>query len=604
VLLPQAPSFLLVAATAVAPTSYTVTATDFGVGGDVAGAGLAAAPTISQINAPTAGPFASGSTPAGIPLAETLTPTDYINRGNAANDILTNAGATTSTALATLCPGGLPAGSTSRCADTGPFGVDLVVLDARYADGLYTTVPAAVANAARYQGANGNAATGTGIFTTLGVAVAPAALWGPIDGVTESIFVDAIDSRSGINNAAAFSQSVRRFSAAGSVNCYTSAAGGDPLTVLQPNQYVQNPVPTAVMDCVPGAGVAGAGYYTWVGHVADRANNRKKPVRGAGAGTVMDSIWIAIDGALPNITGIGFQAVPATYAGAQTATYSFSANDDLELKEGQISLNYFGAAGPCGAPCASGTGVAFLGPIGRVTFPYGTAAYTSAAFGTPFDGTITNVLNASSLTLGYYIVRYDIATIAPFVPGPPATPPSGNVLGFTSSEIQSGVIANVRDVAYQEALAPLAAPILNTQITDRVGGALGAPGYATMLDFRIVSSAGGIVTVRDAAPTSVAIPFCDRIDIYEAVNAGGVAPTGVNTMTANNASLGDAAGDGLRWRGTIAGAPVLSDNGFQRFYTYTSAAGQLTLPVGMPAATGLFVAACVKSGSALLSPIF
>ncbi len=606
VLLPQAPSFLLVAPTVVPPTSYTVTATDFGVGGDVAGFGLVAAPTISQITLPVAAQltFASGSTPAGIPLPETLTPTEYTNRGNAVGDILSNVGVTTSTALASLCAGGFPAGSTSRCADTGPYGVDLIVLDARYADGLYTTVPAAVANVARYQGANGSAVLGTGIFTTLGVAVAPAALWGPIDGVTESIFVDAIDSRSGINNAAAFSQAVRRFSAAGSVNCYLSAAGGDPLTVIQPNSYVQNPAPTAVMDCVAGVGVAGPGYYTWVGHVSDRANNRKKPVRGAGAGIVMDSIWIAIDGALPNITGIGFQAVPATYSGGLPATYSFSANDDLELKDGQISLNYFGAAGPCGAACASGSGVAFLGPIGRVTFPYGTAAYSSAAFGTPFDGTITNVLNASSLTLGYYIVRYDIATVAPFVPGPPATPPSGNVAGFTSSEVQSGVIANVRDVAYQQAAVPLAAPILFSQITDRLGGAGGAPGYITMLDFRIVGSAGLVVTVRDAAPSSVAVPFCDRVDIYEAVNVGGAAPAGANVMTANDASLGDAAGDGLRWRATIAGAPVLSDNGFQRFYTYTTAAGQLALPLGMPAATGLFVAACVKTGSALLSPIF
>jgi hypothetical protein len=418
------------------------------------------------------------------------------------------------------------------------------------------------------------------------------------------ILVDAIDTRSGLNNPAAFFQAVRRFSPAGNTNCYTSAVGGDPLNVIQANSYVQNPVgaaTSAAMDCVFGPGGALPGYYTWTGFVADRANNRRKINRAPG-NTVVDSIWIAIDGALPNITGIGFQTT--LYAGGSPAQYDFSANDDLELKEGQVTLQYLGAAGPCGAACASGTGVAFLGPMGGVIYPYGTAAYTTPAFGAPFDGTITNVLNAQALTLSYYIVRYDITTVAAFVPG---AAPSGNVAGFTSSEIQSNIIANVRDIAYQQAAVPIGpTPILNTQIADRVGGAAGAPAYGAglngMIDFRIVGLAGGIVTVRDAATSSVAAPFCDRVDIYEAVDAGGAAPAGANTMTANDASLGDAAGDGLRWRQTIAAAPVLTDNGFQRFWTYTSTS--LALPTGMPAATGLYVAACLRSGSALLSPVF
>jgi hypothetical protein len=596
--------FQLAAAAVTSPTTFNVTATDFGVGG-------ATTPTITEIT--TGLTFNSGSTAAGIPLAETLTPVVYQNRGNASTDALGNVGLTNGTVSG--CAGGTPVATTNRCALSGVYGVDLAVLDARYADGVYTSITgiAGVANPVRYQGANGSAATGAGIFTTLGVAVAPALTWGPINGATDLIIVDAIDTRSGlvqppvIPAAGPLFQAVRRFSAAGSTNCYANVLGGDTLTVIQGNNYVQNAISatnSAAIDCTFGAGVPLPGYYTWTGFVADRANNRRKISRGAGAGTVVDSIWIAIDGALPNITGIGFQT--GLYAGGSPADYSFSANDDLELKEGQVTLQYLGPGGPCGAPCATAVGapgVPFLAPLGGVTFPYGSAAFTTAAFGTPFDGTITNVLNGSVLTLGYYIVRYDIATAAAFVPGPA---PTGNVAGFTSSEIQSNVIANVRDVAYQSALAPLTAPILNTQIMDRPsagGPPAGALAYTTMIDWRIVAKTGTpVVTVRDAAPTSFGVPFCDRVDIYEAVNGPGAATLAAAGMTANDPALGDEAGDGLRWRQTIAAAPVPTDNGFQRFWTYTS--GSLALPVGLPAATGLFTAACVKSGSALLSPLF
>jgi hypothetical protein len=565
----------------IAGTTYSVTATDAGVGGGVAGLGLATPPQINEVNgcgvpncAAPVGP--TNNITAANNLAETLTPVPYRLRGTAVNDILGNPG--------------------TQSGFTALFGVDLVVLDARYADGLYgPTVPPAVAHGNLFPGPSTGA-----IYTTAGPAVAPALVWP--DAPTDLLFVDAIDTRSGLNNAGALFQTVRRFWAGGTVATFTNAVGGDPLNVVQPNTWVQNPGPaagtSAAMDGFFGLGTAGAGYYAWFAHVADRANNRRLLRRGGGGGVQLDSISVAIDGALPNITGIGFQT--ALYAGAQPATYSFSANDDLELRDGQITLNYWGAAGPCGAPCASGSGVAFLGPLGGVTYPYATAAYTSAPFGVPFDGTIVNVVNNTSLTLGYYIVRFDIGTAAgPFVGG--AVPAGGNVAGFTSGEIQSNVVANIRDVAFQSALAPLAAPILNTQITDRVGGAGGAPGYGVMLDWRILAKAPNIV-VRDAAPSSVSTPFCDRVDIYEAVNGPGAATLAAAGMTANDPALGDEAGDGLRFRGTIAAAPVLTDNGFQRFFTYTSAVP--ALPPGVPAATVLFSAACVKSGSALLSPLF
>jgi hypothetical protein len=585
------------AAAAVPPTTYTVTATDFGVGGAVAGAGLSAVPSITEVtvNGTT---FASGSSPAAIPLPETLVASgagSYTNRGNAVDDLLGNVGVTTTTGGAVAaCGGGVPAGSGSRCANTLAYGVDLIVLDARYADGSYASVPAPVANAALFSYVANNGK----VFTTLGVAVPPAVLWTPIDGVTDLVFAEAIDTRSGLNNPNAFFQAVRR-RAPGPIatNCYASIAGGDPLTVIQANSYVQNPLgagSSAAMDCVFGAGVAGSGYYTWTGHIADRANNRKKIFRTGAGGTAIDSIWIAIDQALPNITGVGFQV--ALYVGGSPADYNFSANDDLELMQGQVSLSYTGGAfAACGAACASGTGVPFPGATGVVIYPYGSSGaggFVTPSFGAPFDTPIVNVLNGTVLTLGYYIVRFDIATVAAFVPG---AAPSGNVAGFTSSEIQDGVIANVRDVAFQQAALPIMAPILNTQIMDRTS----IPGYGAMIDWRIMAK-GATVVVRDAAPSALSVPFCDRVDIYEAVDDGVSAPAA--GMTANDPTLGDGVGDGLRFRMSVTAAPVLTDNGFQRFFTYTSPS--TALPVGLPAATGLFTAACVKSGSALLSPLF
>jgi hypothetical protein len=600
--------FQLAAAAATPPTTYTVTATDFGVGG-------ATTPTITETTTGTT--FNSGSSPALIPLAETLTPVVYSNRGNASTDALGNVGLTNGTVSG--CAGGVPVSTTNRCAVSGVFGVDLFVLDARYSDGLYTSVNGIAGAAApvRYQGANGSAVLGTGIFTTLGAAVAPAALWGPINGATDLILAEAIDTRSGLNNPAAFHQAVRRFNATGSTNCYTSVTTiGDPLNdVVSPgNGYVRNPIAavggSAAIDCTFGAGAPVSGYYTWTGFVADRANNAKKIFRGVGAGTVVDSIWIAIDNVLPNITGIGMQT--GTYVGGAAANYGFAANDDLELKDGQLTFQFLGPAGvPCGAPCASGTGVAFLGPMGGVQYPYGVPAYTSGSFGTPFDGTIVNVLNFSTqLTLGYYITRYDWTDGTAFLSAGAPGGPTGNVALTAFGEIQSNIIANVRDVAFQSAVAPIVGNVLNTQITDRPsGGAMPAGGLAwtTMRDWRIMSKAGGSIIVRDAAPTSFGAKFCDRVDIYEAMNVGGVAPAA--GMLANDASLGDAAGDGLRWRHTIveSGAnPSLTDNGFERFWTYTSGALP-ALPLGVPAGapgTGLFTAACIKSGSALLTPLF
>lgn len=560
------------ATAAKAPTSYTVTATDFGVGGTVAGFGLAPAPNITEMT--TSVTFASGSTPAGIPLAETLNPTPYFLRGNSTADILGNTGVSTASVGVTACGAGVPTGSTSVCAHTGIFGVDLVVLDAQYAD------RATSALATIWQGVNGRiysavAVTGAGSsgigatgqqvcdWDNAAPEAAPCAVAGP-DAAAENIAIDAIDTRSGLDNPTALTQKIVRSNAGGTTNCL--AFGTYTMSIILADNYVQSAAQQ--FDCALAAG-ARVGEYTWMGYVSDRAGNARlanSALTPPLTGTVT-SLFMAIDEALPNITGIGFQTT--LYTGGSPATYNFSANDDLELWQGSVTLAYAGHA--------------------PINYPYGSAAYTTPAFGTSFDGTFANVLNGAALTIGYYVNQYDFTTTAAFVPGPA---PTGNVAGFTSGGVNNGVTANIRDVAAQPAAVPLVAPVLITQLSVR--GA--APGYGVMIDFRITAKSGSnAITVQDAAASSVTAPFCDQVDIYEVVEAGGDAI--VAGMAANNALIGDDAGDMLVWRSTVTAAPVLTDNGFQRFFTYTSATHT---NVG----TGLYVAACVKSGSALLSNTF
>jgi hypothetical protein len=534
----------------VAPTSYTVTATDLGVGGGVAGFGLSAAPTITEQT--TVVTFASGATPATIPLAETLVPAPYFLQGNATSDILGNSG--------------------SSSGFTSVFGVDLVVLDAQYAD----RATSGVVGTGIWQGVNtkiytrnattGGVSPGTGA-TGIAVTDWDIAVTGP-DGLAENIAIDAIDTRSGLDNPAGFplTQAIRRQNAGVSTNCLVS--GTYAMTIILADNYVQSAAQQ--FDCALAAG-ARVGEYTWTGYVSDRAKNARlansagsPPMVGAIA-----SLQMAIDEALPNITGIGFQT--ALYAGGTPATYSFSANDDLELWQGSVTLTYGGHA--------------------PINYPYGSSAYTTGAFGVPFDGAFVNVLNGAALTIGYYINQFDFGTAAAFVAG---IAPSGNVAGFTSGTVNTGVTANIRDVAAQSAAVPLVAPVLLTQLSVR--GA--APLYAaTMIDFRILTKSGtNVISVQTVMPSSVSLQFCDRIDIYEVVEAGGDVIAAA--MLASDPLIGDDAGDMLVYRSSIAvsGTDLFTDNGFQRFFAKVSVAHT---NVG----TGLYSAACVKSGSALLSPI-
>jgi hypothetical protein len=266
---------------------------------------------------------------------------------------------------------------------------------------------------------------------------------------------------------------------------------------------------------------------------------------------------MAIDELAPNMTGLGFQTT--LYVGGQPANYSISANDDLELKDGQVALAYAGMSS-------------------TIVYGYSSTAYTSAAFGVPFDATITNVVNGANLTLAYYVSNWDFVTAAVFVPGPA---PSGNIAGFTSSGINNFATASVRDMANQQSALP-AVPVLSTQLSPR--GSAPVYGGTNMIHWRIFPvPSGGIVTVEHVGSTSNSTPFCDRVEIFEA--DAGIAGDDAATVPTN-----------LTYRATASATAIpFYDNGFQRFWTYKTAA------LSPAIAAGRAVAACFKSGSALFS---
>jgi hypothetical protein len=487
------------------------------------GVGVASSTAIMDVSSNGGASWSPTNVNNPLTLAETVTGTGYIVSGEAATDLLGNTG--------------------SRGGGSYSFGVDLVVLDAQYADrvnsgAVLTTIFPLVQKGTIYAETTPTLANPSWTTTN--------------DGLTEMVAVDAIDTRSGLDNPNAQVSSLIRRTAGGASACPISGASN--MSTILVDNYVQTSTP-AQLDCGLAAG-SRVGYYTWTASVRDRAGNQRGIT--TDGSTPLDSVYMAIDELAPNMTGLGFQTT--LYVGGQPANYSISANDDLELKDGQVALAYAGMSS-------------------TIVYGYSSTAYTSAAFGVPFDATITNVVNGANLTLAYYVSNWDFVTAAVFVPGPA---PSGNIAGFTSSGINNAAIASVRDMANQvgSLLAPV--PVLSTQLSPR--GSAPAYGGTNMIHWRIFPApSGGIVTVEHVGSTSNSTPFCDRVEIFESdvAAANGDAATVPTTLT---------------YRATAAATAIpFYDNGFQRFWTYKTAALSPAIPANSA------VAACFKNGSALFS---
>ncbi|MGE3617024.1 MAG: Ig-like domain-containing protein [Gemmatimonadales bacterium] len=379
----------------------------------------------------------------------------------------------------------------------------------------------------------------------------------------EAFGVEALDTRSGFHQGAAISNfpatyTFTRLTATGTSNAVISSYA---LPTLLSDTYVRG-AELEILGAGAGAsGLGGVGYYAWSGKVTDRAGN---------SSTTLSRNFAADHLLPPNITGLGFAA--SFYTPGAAAPFGFSANDDLEIIDATVAV---------AMDIPTGAGTALRYPLGSLS-----------PLGTRWDATITNVVNGAAASIGYFLFRVDemcTAAATPYAscPAPagapyittskPATATEYNNAGANTNvdKLPTNVSANVADVASQQAAAPISAPMLNTQFNPSTGlsqqwstaDLISWSGSTTL-------SPGSIVATH-VASTSIVVPYFD------------------------NASLWGLIGTEWVYCGNFP-APVLTDNGSHRFWTYTLAA-----PAGTNACVGAagFRVMGTKAGAGLFGPV-
>jgi hypothetical protein len=380
--------------------------------------------------------------------------------------------------------------------------------------------------------------------------------------------VEGLDTRSGFDQGASIltnfpaTLSLTRFNASGTVACNMGAGGlafADPFglpTILSDTYVRSNEVPIL---CA-GGGLGGVGYYAWTGNVTDRAGN---------AATAISRNFAADHLAAPNITGIGFAS--ALYTPGAAAPFGFSANDDLEIIDATVAVTQTIPSG--------GSSV--------IRYPLGSLS----PLGTRWDATITNVINGATASIDYFLFRIDetcSAAATPYAgcpaPGAPAAyvtaPKTAVSANYTANAaaLPTNVSATVADVASQLAAPAISAPFLTTQFSPSTG--IAEPWTAADLISWGAVLTGGNVIATHVASTSIVIPFFDRVSLWRLDQV-------------NN-----------EWvRCGLYGAPVLTDNGAHRFWTYTITAPTTGVCTGANFAPGNnYRVLGAKAGAGLFTP--
>lgn len=307
-------------------------------------------------------------------------------------------------------------------------------------------------------------------------------------------------------------------------------------------------------------GAPTAAYYAWSGRVTDRAGN---------ASATLSTNYAKDDVAAPAITGLGFAS--GFYTPGTAASFGISANDDLEVINGTLLVTQANAQGAVG-----------------LRYPFGTLN----ALGTRWDATITNVINGAPLNIPEFIFRVDGVCTAAGVPYA-SCPATVGVVNTVSAEYATGaaqlptaMTANVNDVGFNPGggIGPVA--MLPTQFSPSTG--IAEPWVAADLIQWNGSVSGANAVAAHMASTSIVVPFFDSVGLWRVNIAGELVFCGIKFP-----------------------APVLTDNGVNRFWTYTTAIptaanGACTNPSVGPAtfAAGTWRAVAFKGGAVLVSNAF
>ncbi len=369
----------------------------------------------------------------------------------------------------------------------------------------------------------------------------------PVMPATDVWGLEALDTRSGFNqNAVAgfpASQTLARLAPSGATSCPTFT---NPLSTVLSDNYVRSPVLVA-LDC--GLGI---GYYTYNGNVIDRAGN---------AATTITRNFARDHLAPPTLAAIG--ASTPLYTAGQPANFFLFGSDDLEIIEADLAVTYPNLPHTITKPLSAIAGAA------------------------RWDAVLTNILTATTVTDPFFFGRIDVTCSgagAPYagcavVDGKTAVAAQYNTIGtFTNDEMNPG---NVSAIAYDvasEVSGSVGTALLTAQTSDVAEQWSGAD----LIAWKILPASIPTSTLmaEHMASTSIVAPFFSTALLVR----GDVTP-GPATVIVCGAFP----------------APTLTDNGLNRFWTYSIAKPAATSPCGL--ATGDWGAIGVKGAAGLLTQL-
>lgn len=351
--------------------------------------------------------------------------------------------------------------------------------------------------------------------------------------------IEAQDTRAGFNQNV-----VAGFPAKQSMVNHANGAYACGFTGAMPTALSDNYVRTSVLptlDC----GFAAAGYFWYEGYVVDRAGNESSRI----------TRNFAIDQyAAPAVTAV----LPATtfMTVGQSATFNVYGTDDLEVIEADLVLDYPGMAG----------GLTSI-------------AYPQTTSGVRWDNSLNTPVVGQVLSVATMLGRVDFTCSGAGAPyascaiadGKAATGSQyNNVGGGTDAEKRvTGASATFYDVASQASAAFPSQAINPLQLS----GTVAQPWTAADLVTWKLTSTGVTITAEHKASTSITNPYFDSV------------------------LLGRVYGTNVVLCGVSFNAPVMTDNGLNRFFTYS-----VTKPTSGPCALaggGLWHAIGLKGGAAL-----
>lgn len=405
-----------------------------------------------------------------------------------------------------------------NAASSGPsnyFGVDIVAPTARIA-GSTTATPTFASLGITVPGVSATA--NTTIFSIAAPFVA-----------TDRWGVEALDTRSGFNQNA-----VAGFPAQQTANVLNPANPTAPVfacgflnplsTVLSDNWVRSSNIPAAaVLDCGTGAPM----YVTINLGATDRAGN---------ASATITRNYAIDQYAAPVLASIG--ASTPLYTAGNPASFFLFGSDDLEIIEADLAIDY---------PNMN----TITGTLTSITKPL--SAIAGAA---RWDNVLTNILTATTVTDPFFIGRVDFTCTGAAFPYAGCAAADGitavaaeynNVdtdadLIFEDDDLNPTAVSSIAYDVASQASGMVTTALLTAQTTDVAQ----QWASANIVSWQVLTPTGTTIQAQHTASTSIVAPYFDGVRLAR-----------INT-----------AGTSLIVCGTFP-APTLTDNGVNRFWTYT-----------------------------------